>query len=466
MDSEENYNDNIHQRVRDFEQRLESGERFFYDTDDLEEIIEYYFEIEELNKAWKAISFGLTLFPYENYYQVKKAEVLLNKKDIKNAIKILEEAQSIEPNNPEISKLLGDCYNQSMQYKRAVDYYHIALKADFEIDDVIIELIRVHFMLNKPEKAVSYLTIYPEHMYVGETMLPDLVKLFCDFNFTKLIIPFIERLINHQPYSFTSWYFLGYCYQKLEEYTKGLDAFEYCIAIDEYNSMGFLGKGNCLMELNQYEEAIEFFNQALDNDITDAEVYCNIAECFEHLENYNSAKYYYLKALKIDKYLSDAFYGLGLIYKKQQRYREAEKNILKAIDIDPYECLYHIELAELYLLMDKKDPCFFHYNKALEIDSTTMEIALDYSHAMVHFKETEHAISLLVDELSKNNGDYRYFYRISSYLFQIGEYESAYNYLHQALELNAEEYFLLYEYAPFTENNETVTNIIDLYLLK
>lgn len=467
MDPEELYNDDIHQRARDFEKRLDSGEGFYCDTDELEEIIEYYFENDQLNKAWKAITYGLSLFPYENYYQVKKAEVLLNKREIKQAIKILEEAKSKEPNNPEIAKLLGDCYNFSMQYKRAVDYYHIALKSYFEVDDVLLELIRIHLMLNKPEKAVSYLSTNPiDDIILGDTILPEIVKLFCDFNYTAMVIPFIQRLIDVEPYSFTSWYFLGYCYQKLEEYEKGMDAFEYCIAIDEFNSMGHLGKGNCLMELGRYEEAITYFNDSIDNDITDAEVYCNIAECFENLENFNSAKYYYLKALKIDKHLSDAYYGLGLIYKKQQRYKEAEKNLLKALDIDPFECLYHIEAAELYLLLDKKEQCFQHYDKAMEIDALTLEIVLDYSHAMVHFKETELAISLLKDAVSKKKADFRFYYRISSYLFQLGEYESAYNYLHQALELNADEYMLLYEFAPFTENNETVTNIIDLYLLK
>ena len=48
----------------------------------------------------------------------------------------------------------------------------------------------------------------------------------------------------------------------------------------------------------------------------------------------------------------------------------------------------------------------------------------------------------------------------------MGEYEAAYNHLHEALKIKPEEYMLLFEYAPFTEDNETVTNIIDLYLLK
>ncbi|MFY0644724.1 MAG: tetratricopeptide repeat protein [Bacteroidia bacterium] len=466
MEQDDFFSEETYKKAREFEKQMESGESFFYDTDELEEIIEFYIETQELNKAWAAISYGMSLYPYENYYFIKQAEVLLNKKESRQAIKLLEECQLREPNNVEISKLLGDGYNLLMQYKRAIDHYLIAFKARFEVDEVLLQLLRLNFILNRPEKAVSFLIASPENPYIADTIIPEVVKLLIDFQQIEHAIPYLRTVIDDFPYNYTAWYFMGYCFQKMEEYENGIDAFEYCIAIDEHNSMGHLGKGNCLMELAKHEEAIEEYNLALDNDSTDAEVYCNIAECYEHLNNLNTAKYFYLKALKIDKNLSDAYYGLGLIYKRQERYREAEKNILKAIDQDPYECLYHIELAELYLLMDKKERCFHHYDKAIEIDGKTIEILLDYAQALVHFEETQHAVTLLLKAIKDGLADYRFFYRASSYLFHIGEYESAYNYLHEALQLSPNNYMLLYEYAPFTENNETVTNIIDLYLLK
>lgn len=464
MDREEHYNDDIFQRVQIFEEKLASGEHFFYDTDDLEEIIEYYFETEELNKAWKAINFGQTLFPYENFYQIKKAEILLNRKEIKAAIKILEDARNMEPNNTEIAKLLGDCYCHTMQYKRAVDFYNQALRDDFAADEIYLQLIKLHFILNKPEKAIGYLNHLGGGTFIGDTVLPEIVKLLTDFKQTDQAITFLRDIIHHDPYSYSAWYFLGYCFQKKDEYKRAIDAFEYCIAIDDQNSMGYLGKGNSLVEIEKYEEAIEFYKQALENDITDAEVYCNIAECYEKLDNLNSAKYHYLKAIKIDKHLPDAYYGLGIIYKNQGRYGESEKNFMKAIDLDPFECLFHIELGELYLLMDEKDKCFQHYGKAMELDPSTPEIVLDFAQAMLHFEETEHSITLLKDHLGKIDNDHRFYYRIASYLFHLGTYEAAYNFLHMALEMKPQEYTLLFEYAPFTQNNINVLNIIDLYV--
>ena len=78
----------------------------------------------------------------------------------------------------------------------------------------------------------------------------------------------------------------------------------------------------------------------------------------------------------------------------------------------------------------------------------------------------EDAVSLLKDKVDGGLEDHRFMYRIASYLFHLGAYESAYTYLHTALELNSTAYMLLYEYAPFAQSNETVTNIIDLYQSK
>ena len=155
---------------------------------------------------------------------------------------------------------------------------------------------------------MSYLNAIPKDYIYDEFSLQEFMKLFFDFSQFDKCLEFLENIIDQDPYNYSAWYFTGLTYQKLEAYPKAINAFEFCIAIEESNTMGHLGKGNSLMEMELYEEAIESFKLSLDNDISDAEVLCNIAECYENLENYSSAKYFYLKAIRTDKYLSDAYY--------------------------------------------------------------------------------------------------------------------------------------------------------------
>ena len=60
---------------------------------------------------------------------------------------------------------------------------------------------------------------------------------------------------------------MGLVYQRQDKNKEAIDAYEYCIAIDDHNTMGHLGKGNCLMELGDYKEAIKSLKSSLDNDI-------------------------------------------------------------------------------------------------------------------------------------------------------------------------------------------------------
>ena len=463
MDSEELYNRELADRARNFERLLASGESFFYDTDELEEIIDYYLDEEEYVKAMNAIQYGQSLFPFESYYVLKNAEVLIAKRDSKSAISLLEELKQKEPNNAEVFKLLGDAYFSNMQLRRSVDFYHAALTDPEYQEELIIKLAKIHFMLNKPKKALSYLGAFPEDFLFDDILIPELVKLFYDHGYTAKAVPFLQKIIDNTPYNYSAWYFLGYTYQKMEEYEKALSAFDYATLIDESNNIGYLGKGTALMDLGKYDEANENFAQAFDGSISDAEILCNMAECYENMNEIDNAQFAYLKAIKVDENLSDAYYGLGMVYKKKGQLKVSVDMVHKAIDLDPFESLYHIELAELYLTLNKVDLAIRHYLKGIEIDPETPEIVLDLAQAYVEKDEVEEAIEALIRHFKNFPDDYRFLYRIASYEFQAGNYQSGYEYLHKALQEKPEEYPLLYEYAPFLENNDTITNIIDLY---
>lgn len=450
-------------RARSFEQMLASGETFFYDNDELGQLIDYYLDYEQIQKATVAIEFGETLYPFETNYKVKKAEVYIAQRNINGAIKLLEKYRSIEPQNGEIAKLLGDSYALTLQYKRALECYLFALNQDHGNDELLIRLARINFAIGNNNKAMSYLNAFPSDFGHDEVSIQELIRLFLDFNHHAEAIQFLEKIIDENPYNYSAWYFTGLIHQKQDKNEEAIDAYDYCIAIEEENTMGFLGKGNCLMELERFEEAIEAFKLSLDNDESDAEVYCNVAECYENLKDDNAAKYYYLKSIRINPNLSDAYFGLGTVYKRALKWNEAERYLLKSIDIDQYESLYHIELAEVYLIKENSKRCYYHYEQAYEIDSDTTEIILDFAHAKFELGDIEDSVSLLLENLENHDEDHRMYYRVASYAFTLGHFEKGYNFLHAALGLDASEYMLLYKFAPFTENMENISNIIDLY---
>ena len=338
----------MEERARNFEQQLNSGDTFFYDNDELGQIIDYYLDFEEISKATLAIAYAESIYPFETYYKIKKAEVYIAQRNINGAVKLLEKYRTIEPQNPEIATLLGDCYSLSLQYKRAIECYMFSLNHDAQNEEILLRLARVHFAMGNHKKANSYINAIPINYIYDELSIQEFIKLFLDYNQNAEAILFLEKVINEDPYNYSAWYFKGLIYQRMEEYAESVNAYEFCIAIDETNTLGHLGKGNSLMESNDYNAAIESFTLSLDNDESDAEVLCNIAECYENLKDDKGAKFYYEKAIKLNPNISDAYFGMAMIYKRKTMWKDAKRCLHKAIDIDQYESMYHIELAELY----------------------------------------------------------------------------------------------------------------------
>lgn len=455
--------DGMDERIESFERMLASGESFFYDNDELGLIIDYYIDFEEISKANKAIAYAESIYPFETYYKIKKAEVYMAERNVNGAIKLLEKYKRIEPDNSEIAKLLGDCYSITMQLKRAVDSYLFALNKDPQNDELLLRLARVNFALGNHSKAHNYINGFPKDYIYDELSVQEFIRLYMDYSQYTEAIFFLEKVINQDPYNYSAWYFRGLVHQRNEEYTEAIDAYEYCIAIDDDNTMGHLGKGNCLMEKSEYENAITSFQLSLDSDESDAEVYCNIAECYENMKDDNGAHFYYQKSISTNPNLSDAYFGLAMVNKRREKWNEAKRNLLKAIDIDRYESMYHIEIAELYLIDKNAQKCYEHYKYAYEIDPETTEILLDFAHAKFELDEVEEAVDLLLEHLENHDEDHRMYYRLAAYLFTLGTYEKGYNFLHAGLRIKPEEYILLYEFAPFTETVDSISNIIDLY---
>jgi tetratricopeptide (TPR) repeat protein len=463
MEHNDFLDEGMEERARNFEQMLNSGDAFFYDNDELGQIIDYYLDFEELTKAVKAIAYAESIYPFETYYKIKKAEVYIAQRNVNGAVKLLEKYRSIEPQNPEIATLLGDCYSLSLQFKRAMECYLFALNQEPTNEELLIRLARVNFAAGNSNKALTYINAIPSSYVYDELSIQEFVKLFMDYNQNEGAILFLDKVINEDPYNYPAWYFKGLVNQRMEAYENAQEAYEFCIAIDESNTLGHLGQGNSLMEQGHYEKAIASFKLSLDNDESDAEVLCNIAECFENLKDDNGAKFYYQKSIKINPHLSDAYFGMALIYKRKSMWRDAMRSIQKAIDIDQYESMYHIELAEIYLILEDDYNCYHHYAIAYDLDSDTTEILLDFAHAKFEFDDIDDAIELLLEHLEDHDEDHRMYYRVASYYFVAGHFEKGYNFLHAALKMKSEEYILLYEFAPFTENIDNISNIIDLY---
>jgi len=465
FENEDSIND-LSLKADNLDEKLSNGESFFMDCEELEDILHYLMDTRQWIKARKVIDYGIETFPFESLFQVKKAELWMENRNFKDAISLLENILETEPNNTEILCLLGDCYFQNFQYKRALDYYLESYKLDDKNVNLILGLIHTYFILEKPNQTEFYiqkLVKFPQEM---EEFLPDFMQMLFSFDFHLQAITYLKTLIDQNPYSYMGWYFLGTAYQEIGEFDQSLDAFEYCLAIDDKNILAYMAKSQVLAENGKYDQAIIFIENNIPKEKWDADLLCSLGECYEKIKNYPKAKKFYQKAIASKHPPADAYYGLALIFKDENQWEKALSNLLQAIKLDDFESLYHIEIAETYLLLGDEENCLLHYQKAITLDENIPEIRLDYAQACHMLGFSDLAFEALYEMIDENIADHRVYYRLASYAFLEGLFEQGVDFLHIALEKNVLEYPLLYVYSPFVENNTRITQIINAYLNK
>src|SRR6187431_3367576 len=88
--------------IRRFEDHLRKKKSEFFDLDAYEEIIDFYMTRGKHTKALQAVNQAINQYPFSTELVVVKAQVLTNLEDYAQALELLEQAHSMQPNDPEI----------------------------------------------------------------------------------------------------------------------------------------------------------------------------------------------------------------------------------------------------------------------------------------------------------------------------------------------------------------------------
>ena len=117
----------INKLVKRFESMLVQNEIYYFESDELEEIIDYYFNSGNPVNLKKAIDFALDRFPQSADFKIARAQFLAYNQKTQEALKLLNDVELVEPSNPDIYTTRGYIYSQMGLSEQAVENYKAAL---------------------------------------------------------------------------------------------------------------------------------------------------------------------------------------------------------------------------------------------------------------------------------------------------------------------------------------------------
>ncbi len=140
-----------------FDEMVRHDKLYFFDVDEFEEIIDFYFEHHNNRRVQVAIDHALRQHPSSHIFLLRKAQYLADINKLGKALEILQKLEMLEPQNPDVYLTLGTVYSKLKKIKQAIDAYYKAIEYSDEKDDIYIRIAFEYEELNDYDKAIKYL---------------------------------------------------------------------------------------------------------------------------------------------------------------------------------------------------------------------------------------------------------------------------------------------------------------------
>ena len=440
----------IQQLLQRFESTLQQGVVQYYDTDELETIIDCYIASEQLDKARIALDYAYRVHPTSNEIRCKEGKLLLMEGAYENAIKTLEPIQNTDP---DYIAILAECYLRIYKFNKSKELFsqYLTLCNTNELSAIFADIASLYNTHNQPELALEFIES-------GIALFPDDITLITE---KAIALEQSEQLdeaaklfniaLDNNPYQPELWCMLGSILFRQNNFTEAIRAYDYALAIEPNDTLTRLQRGHCLFNLGLFNEAIEPYEEYLTENPDDAVVITFLAETYENIDNIQRAKELYLQALAIYDEIPEAWIGLASCQHDIDGLVAAYETIKQADEKFPENqhiiyCMSRIE-ADLaaanfddFLLNQSLQHLLF----CLENDPENETLNFETANILLQFGDYENAIKLYEIAYDKNPFIEKITLFMSMNYFALGNTEQAKKFLDIARETisNADEIFL------------------------
>jgi len=453
----------INKLVKRFESMLVNNEVYYFESDELIDIIDHYFNSGDPVNLKKAIDFSLERYPHVADLKIARAQFLAYNQKTQEALKLLNDVELVEPSNPDIYTTRGYIYSQMGLSEQAVENYKTALTYTDQPDEVMVALGTEFLTQEKYLDAIYYLKKAARHNPSNDYALSELFIAFDSSQKLEEGVEFFQQLIDEDPYNHFAWFNFGLCCSKTGNHDKALESYDYAIAINEKFASAYFNKANALASLNRFTEAIDVYKETFTHEEPDPTAYYYIGECYEQMNDYDHALLYYNKSIKKQPEFADAWLAIGTILDLQNRLTEGIHYIKKAIELNDKEPDYWYVYGDVQRKLGFFEEAGDAYARVIELHYGEWDIWLDYADLLFEADYAPQALEMLQEAVKQFPDVAELHYRMSAMLISLGKKQEALVHLQSALTLDYDKHNELFTYAPALKENETVLKLIGTF---
>ena len=263
-----------------FKSMIESGTSVFFDSEDLEIIIDELMRQMDVPMASEAIEYAIRLYPSDSFFRILRVKKMILEMEFDKAEQELEDIESSFPPTPEL-------YLEKVVLARMTGRNTDALKLlkkalELDQDDPEVHFLMAYEFLKKRDipQALKHAIFALKEDESFDDQLFSISFLFEENQQYEDGIAFYEKLTEEFPMYPGCWFGLALSYSWLKEYEKAIDAYQYVLSIDENTPSAHYNMGNCYFELSKIDQALEHYKAAYNIDNEDYNSLSCIGDCY------------------------------------------------------------------------------------------------------------------------------------------------------------------------------------------
>ncbi len=438
------------------------------EEEEFERVIEYYFQNSNEEQAMLACEIAATYYPFSGSILLLKAEILTQAQKYGQALKVLDEMEQYEQNNLDATLLRSDILLGQFKYDQAALWLE-QKSENFEGKEKIEVLLELSDVYDECEEFDAVFDTLKRIIKIDRRNEEALQKICFWAEFTQRMeesVTLHTSLTEEDPYNALAWFNLGAAFQGLKLYEKAIDAYEFCVAIDDKFEFAYRNMADAYMRLKWYEKALEVLEKHLEIAKPEDVIFEAMGYCWEKQKNFKQARYYYRQASQLSPQDDSIFYKIGETYARERQWEKAVKAYSVALHLDKENAAYCMAIGNCLMEMDVKSEALVCYVNAVRLKpgNKTTWVALIRGLYIANFYDEALTQLEVAREHCGDKPDFRYYQ--AAILYEMGKTKEGVIQLEKALKLAPNRSKIFTDLNPEYIRRASVTDLISKYKKK
>ena len=359
----------LDETLRRYEEVKKGESASILDEEEFERVIEHYFQNSNEEQALLACEIARTYYPFSASVLLLKAEILTQAQKYGQALIALDEVDQYDGVNLDAVLLRSDILLAQFKYDQAALLLETRAD-DFSGKDKTEILLELSDVYDESEEFDAVFDTLKRVIKIEKRNEEALQKICFWAEFTQRLdesVTIHTQLTDEDPYNALAWFNLGAAYQGLKMYEKSIDAYEYCVAIDEKFEFAYRNMADAYMRLKWYEKALDVLEKHIEIAKPEDVIFEAMGYCWEKRKDFRRARQFYRQASQLSPQDDGIFYKIGETYAREKQWEKAVKSFSVALHLNKENASYCMAIGNCLMEMDVKSEALVCYLNAVRL---------------------------------------------------------------------------------------------------